>query len=104
MLIQAGRIALAGAAAIAMSVPLVATASAMSYDRHEVARAQIAVRATAGQLALAKTDVLKAGGQVVRLAPAINGFVAQVPITSVAGLRKASGIASVVILGPLLQQ
>src|SRR5664279_1582815 len=101
---QAGRIALTGIAAVAMTMPLVAGASAASYDRHEVARTQITVRATAGHLALARTDVLRAGGRLVRLAPAINGFVAQVPITAVPGLRKAPGIASIVILGPLIQQ
>jgi hypothetical protein len=101
---QARRIALAGVAAVAMTVPLVGSASAMSYDRHEVARTQVAVRATAGHLGLARTDVLRAGGQVVRWVPAINGFVAQVPITTVLGLRSAPGIASVVLVGALIQE
>ena len=101
---QVGRIAFAGVAAVAMTVPLVASASAMSYDRHEVARTQVTVRATAGHLALARTDVLRVSGRVVRWAPAINGFLAQVPITAVLELRNAPGIASVVIVGAPIQQ
>lgn len=101
---HAGRIALTGVAAVAMTVPLVASASAMSYDRHEVARTQVTVRATAGHLALARTDVLRVGGRVVRPMPAINGFIAQVPITALLELRKAPGIVSVVVVGAPIQQ
>ena len=101
---QAGRIALTGIAAVAMSVPLLASASAATYDRHEVARTQVTVRATTGHLALARIDVLRVGGKVVRTMPTINGFVAQVPVTALLELRKAPGIVSVVVVGAPIQQ
>ena len=101
---QAGRIALTGIAAVAMSVPLLASASAATYDRHEVARTQVTVRATTGHLALARIDVLRVGGKVVRTMPTINGFVAQVPVTALLELRKAPGIVSVVAVGAPIQQ
>jgi hypothetical protein len=53
---------------------------------------------------MARNDVLKAGGQVTRWLPAINGFVAQVPITSVVALRSAPGIASVIVQGALIRE
>jgi hypothetical protein len=104
---QARRIALAGVAAVVMTVPLVGSASAVgsvsaSYDRHEVARTQVTVRATPGHLAIARRDVLHAGGQVLRWQPAVNGFVAQVPVTALDGLRSAPGIASINVLGALI--
>jgi len=101
---QASRIALAAAAVVAITVPLTGTASAMNYDRHQVARTAITVRATQGHLAIARLDVLRAGGQVTRWVPAVNGFVAQVPVTSVVALRSAPGIASVKVLGALIQE
>ena len=101
---HASRIALAAAAAVAMTLPLTGTASAMSYDRHEVARTAVTVRATTGHLALARKDVMQAGGQVVRWLPSINGFVAQVPITAVGGLRSAPGIAGLTVQGALIQE
>ena len=101
---QASRIALAAAAMVVITVPLTGTASATSYDRHQVARTAITVRATQGHLTMARNDVLKAGGQVTRWLPAINGFVAQVPITSVVGLRSAPGIVSVTVQGALIHE
>jgi hypothetical protein len=101
---QASRIVLAAAAMVAITVPLTGTASAMSYDRHQVARTAITVRATPGHLVMARNDVLKAGGQVTRWMPSINGFVAQVPITSVVGLRTAPGIVSVTVSGALIHE
>jgi hypothetical protein len=101
---QASRIALAAAAAATITVPLTGTASAMSYDRHQVARTAITVRATSGHLALARHDVMEAGGQILRWLPSINGFVAQVPVTSVVGLRSAPGISSVSVLGALIRE
>jgi hypothetical protein len=98
------RIALAAAAAVAITVPLTGTASAVSFDRHQVARTAITVRATSGHLALARHDVMQAGGQIVRWLPSINGFVAQVPVTSVVSLRSAPGIASVSVLGALIHE
>ena len=94
---QASRIALAAAAVVTITLPLTGTASAMSFDRHEVARTSVTVKATAGHLAIARTDVMRAGGQVTRWLPSINGFVAQVPVTAVVGLRTAPGIASVTV-------
>jgi hypothetical protein len=76
----------------------------MNYDRHEVSRTSVTVRATPGQLALARKDVIQVGGEVVRSLPAINGFVAQIPITGVVSLRSAPGIASVNALGDLILQ
>jgi hypothetical protein len=99
---HASRIALAAAAVVAITVPLTGTASAMNYDRHEVARTAITVRATSGHLGLARSDVLRAGGQVTRSLPAINGFVAQIPVTALDGLRGAPGIASVNVSGALI--
>jgi hypothetical protein len=101
---QASRIALAAAAIVAVTIPLTGTASAMSYDRHQVARTAITVRATQGHLSMARTDVMNAGGQVTRWLPSVNGFVALVPITSVAGLRTAPGIVSVTVQGALIQE
>lgn len=101
---QASRIALAAAAVVTITVPLTGTASAMNYDRHQVARTAITVRATPGHLAMARTDVLRAGGQVTRWLPAINGFVAQVPVTSVVRLRSAPGIVSVSVQGALIHE
>ncbi|HEY5049437.1 MAG TPA: hypothetical protein VII50_00950 [Acidothermaceae bacterium] len=101
---QASRIALAAAATVAITLPLTGTASAMSYDRHVVARTAVTVKATPGHLALARKDVLQAGGQVVRWLPTSNGFVAQVPITAVVGLKSAPGIASVSVLGALIRE
>ncbi len=100
---QASRIALAAAAAITITLPLSGTASAMNFDRHEVARTTVTVKATTGQIALARKDVMQAGGQVVRWLPAVNGFVAQVPVTAVVGLSSAPGIASITAQGPLIQ-
>ncbi len=77
---------------------------ATTYDRHEVARTAVTVRATTGHVVMARNDVIRAGGQVTQWLPAINGFVAQVPVTSVAGLRKAPGIASVTVQGPLIRE
>ncbi len=54
---QASRIVLAAAAMVAVSVPLTGTASAGSYDRHQVARTSVTVRATQGHLAMARNDV-----------------------------------------------
>jgi hypothetical protein len=101
---QASRIALAAAAMVAITVPLTGTASAMNYDRHQVARTAISVRATQGHLAMARNDVLKAGGRVTRWVPSINGFVAQVPVTSVVALRSAPGIVSVTVQGALIHE
>jgi hypothetical protein len=101
---QASRIALAAAAAVALTLPLTGTASAMSLDRHVVARTSVTVRATSGQLAMAHTDVLRAGGQVTRWVPSIYGFVAQIPVPAVAGLRTAPGIVSVTVSGALIQE
>jgi hypothetical protein len=101
---QASRIALAAAAIVAITVPLTGTASAMSYDRHQVARTAITVRATQGHLAMARTDVMKAGGEITRWLPSVNGFVAQVPVTSVGGLRTAPGIVSVTVQGSLIHE
>jgi hypothetical protein len=101
---QASRIVLAAAAMVAITVPLTGTASAMSYDRHQVARTAITVRATQGHLVMARNDVLKAGGQVTRWMPSINGFIAQVPTTSVAALRTAPGIVSVTVSGALIHE
>jgi hypothetical protein len=101
---QASRIVLAAAAMVAITVPLTGTASAVSYDRHQVARTAITVRATPGHLAMARNDVLKAGGQITRWVPSINGFVAQVPITSVVALRSAPGIVSVTVSGALIHE
>jgi len=101
---QASRIALAAAAAAAITLPLTGTASAMSYDRHEVARTAVTVKATSGHLALARKDVMQAGGQLVRWLPSINGFVAQVPVTAVVGLSSAPGIARVSVLGALIRE
>lgn len=100
----ASRIVLAAAAVAAVTVPLTGTASAMSYDRHQVARTAITVRATQGHLAMARNDVLKAGGQVTKWLPATNSFVARVPVTSVAGLRTAPGIVSVTVQGALIHE
>jgi hypothetical protein len=101
---QASRIALAAAAMVAVTVPLTGTASATNYDRHQSARTAITVRATQGHLVMARNDVLKAGGQVTRWLPAINGFVAQVPVTSVVALRSAPGIVSVTVQGALIRE
>ena len=101
---QASRIALAAAAMVTITVPLTGTASAMNSDRHQAARTAVTVRATSGHLALARRDVLQAGGQVTRWLPAINGFVAQVPVTSVVRLRKAPGIANVSVQGTLIRE
>jgi hypothetical protein len=101
---QASRIVLAAAAMVAITVPLTGTASAMNYDRHQVARTAITVRATQGHLAMARLDVLRAGGQVTRWVPSINGFVAQVPVTSVIALRSAPGIVSVTVQGALIHE
>jgi hypothetical protein len=101
---HASRIALAAAAAVAITLPLTGTASARSYDRHEVPRTAVMVQATPGHLVAARGDVLRAGGQVVRWLPAMNGFVAQVPVTAVAGLRTAYDIASVSLQGTLIRQ
>ena len=101
---QASRIVLAAAAVVTITVPLTGTASAVSYDRHQVARTAITVRATKGHLAMARNDVLKAGGQVTRWLPQVNGFVAQVPITSVVALRHAPGIVSVTVSGALIKE
>ena len=101
---QTSRIALAAAAMVTITVPLTGTASAMSFDRHQVARTAITVRATQGHLTMARLDVLKAGGQVTRWLPLINGFIAKVPITSVAALRHAPGIVSVTISGSLIHE
>ena len=101
---QASRIALAAAAMVAITVPLTGTASAMSYDRHQVARTAITVQATQGHLAMARNDVLKAGGQVIHWLPAINGFTAQVPVTSLVGLRTAPGIVKITVSGSLIQE
>jgi hypothetical protein len=101
---HAGRIALAAAAIVAITVPLTGTASAMSYDRHQVARTAIIVQATQGHLPMARIDVLKAGGQVTKWLPDINGFTAQVPVTSVVALRSAPGIVSVTLSGSLIQE
>jgi hypothetical protein len=101
---HASRIALAAAATVAITLPLTGTASAMSFDRHEVARTQVIVRATPGHLAIARRDVLHVGGQVLRRLPAVNGFIAQVPVTAVVGLSSAPGIASVHVLGALIRE
>lgn len=101
---QASRIALAAAAAAAITVPLTGTASAMNYDHHEVARTSVIVRATTGHVVVARNDVIRAGGQVVRWLPTINGFVAQVPVTAVVGLRTAPGIVSVTVQGALIRE
>jgi hypothetical protein len=101
---RASRIVLAAAAMIAITVPLTGTASAMSYDRHQVARTAITVRATQGHIVMARNDVLKAGGQVTQWLPSINGFVAQVPTTSVVALRSAPGIKSVTVSGALIHE
>ena len=101
---QASRIALAAAAAVAITLPLTGSASAMSFDRHEVARTSVTVRATSGHLAMARADVLRAGGQVTRSMPSINGFVAVVPVTAVVGLRTAPGIVSVNVQGSLIRE
>lgn len=101
---KVSRIALAAAAVIAMSAPLTGTASAMSYDRHEVARASVIVRATSGHLVLARRDVTRVGGRVTRSMPEINGFVAQVPVTALDRLRSAPEIASVTVQGTLIRQ
>ena len=101
---QASRIVLAAAAMVAVTVPLTGTASAMSYDRHQVARTAIIVRATQGHLAMARNDVVRAGGHVTRWLPQVNGFVAQVPVTSVVGLRTAPGIVSVTVSGALIHE
>jgi hypothetical protein len=87
-----------------MTVQLTGTASAMSYDRHEVARTAVTVRATSGHLGLARKDVTQAGGQVGRWLPSINGFVAQIPVTSLDGLRNAPGIAGIDVQGSLIQE
>jgi hypothetical protein len=100
----ASRIALAAASTVAITLPLTGTASAMSFDRHEVARTQVTVRATPGHLAIARRDVLHAGGQVLRKLPAVNGFVAQVPVTALVGLSSAPGIASVDVVGALIRE
>jgi hypothetical protein len=101
---QANRFVLAAAAAVAITLPLTGTASAMTLDRHEVARTFVTVVATTGHLAVARTDVMHAGGQVTRWVPSINGFVAQVPVTAVVGLRTAPGIASVSLQGDLIRE
>jgi hypothetical protein len=101
---HASRIVLAAAATVAITLPLTGTASAMNFDRHAVARTQVTVRATPGHLAIARSDVLHAGGQVLRRLPAVNGFVAQVPVTALVGLSSAPGIASVKVLGPLIRE
>jgi len=101
---QASRIVLAAAAVVTITVPLTGTASAMSYDHHQVARTAITVRATQGHLAMARNDVLKAGGRVTHWLPAVNGFMAQVPITSVIALRHAPGIVSVTVSGALIKE
>jgi hypothetical protein len=100
----ASRIALAAAAMVAITVPLTGTASAMTYDRHQAARTAITVRATPGHLVMARNDVLTAGGQVTRWLPSINGFVAQVPVTSVVPLRSAPGIVSITVQGGLIHE
>jgi hypothetical protein len=101
---QASRFALAAAATVAITLPLTGTASAMTHDRHEVARTAITVTATSGHLALARKDVLQAGGQVMRWLPTTNGFVAQVPITALVGLSSAPGIANVSVMGSLIRE
>jgi hypothetical protein len=101
---HASRIALAAAATVAITLPLTGTASAMNFDRHAVARTQVTVRATPGHLAIARSDVLHAGGHVLRWLPAVNAFVAQVPVTAVVGLSSAPGIASVHVLGALIRE
>jgi hypothetical protein len=101
---QASRIALAAAAMVAITLPLTGTASAMSFDRHTVARTAITVRATSGHLAVARNDVLRAGGEVTSWVPSINGFIAQVPVTAVVGLRTAPGIASISVQGALIRE
>ncbi len=101
---QASRIALAAAATVAITLPLTGTSSAMSSQRHQAARTAITVRATSGHLRMARNDVIRAGGQVTRWLPAINGFIAQVPTTSVVALRSAPGIAGVIVQGALIRE
>jgi hypothetical protein len=101
---HASRIALAAAAIVAITLPLSGTASAMTYDRHEVARTAIVVHATPGHLGVARKDVTQAGGQVGRWLPSINGFAAQIPVTALDGLRSAPGIAGVDVQGALIRE
>jgi hypothetical protein len=101
---QASRIALAAAAAVALTLPLTGTASAMNLDRHVVARTSVTVRATPGHLAMARADVMRAGGQVTSWLPSVNGLVAQIPVPAVVGLRTAPGIVSVTVNGALIQE
>lgn len=100
----ASRIVLAAAATVAITLPLTGTSSATTSQRHEVARTAVTVRATTGHIVMARNDVIRAGGQVTQWLPAINGFVARVPVTSVGGLRKAPGIVSVTVQGPLIHE
>jgi hypothetical protein len=100
-----------GAAAAAVGVatatallPLAGTAAAATYDRHASMQTEVVVKAKSGQLVLARRDVTWVGGHLVSGRPVANGFYAQIPVTAVASLRHAAGIASVVTVGSAINE
>jgi hypothetical protein len=94
--------ATAAAVGVAMGaavLPLAGTAAAAVRDRHASMQTEVMVKAKSGQLAVARHDVSLVGGRLISERPVANGFYAQIPVTAVASLRHAPGIASVVTVG-----
>jgi hypothetical protein len=98
---------IAVAAVAAGVLPLAGTAAAAEHGRHASMQTEVMVKAQAGQLVLARHDVTWVGGHLVSGIsghPVANGFYAQIPVTAVANLRHAPGIATVVIIGSTIDE
>jgi len=96
-----------GVAMAAAVLPLAGTAVAAAHDRHASMQTEVMIKAKSGQLVLARHDVTWVGGRLVTVGsgrPVANGFYAQIPVTAVASLRHAPGIASVVIVGSAINE
>ena len=100
----AAAVGIAVAAVATAVLPLAGTAAAAAYDRHASMQTEVMVKAQSGQLVLARHDVTWVGGRVVSGRAVTNGFLAQIPVTAVASLRHAPGVASVTIVGSAINE
>jgi hypothetical protein len=100
----AAAVGVAVAAVGAAVLPLAGTATAAVRDRHASMQTEVMIKAKSGQLAVARHDVSLVGGRVLSERPVANGFYAQIPVTAVASLRHAPGIASVVTVGSAINE
>ncbi|HTC68066.1 MAG TPA: hypothetical protein VK662_00735 [Acidothermaceae bacterium] len=101
---SAAAVGVAVVAVAAAVLPFAGTAAAATYDRHASMQTEVIVKAQSGRLVLARHDVIWVGGRVLSGHPVTNGFYAQIPVTAVASLRHAPGVASVTVVGSAINE